>query len=189
MNALLVDRRALIAEMLVLVGAAAVPSTAIAAIAAGPVPAGAKAGFLDPAEMKLLAEIADAMIPRTDTPGAKDAGVPEYIDALMIDWAGEGARTQLRRVIGDYRLLVAASATTSAARLDAMVALDRRSFAAPAEDAGAGAYRWLKRIVFLAYRTSEAAFTSYVPNPGRYRGDLSRADYDALVAQYSVSAS
>ena len=67
-----------------------------------------------------------------------------------------------------------------------MVELDRQSFAAPADDIGAEAYRWLKRLVFLAYRTSEAAFTKYVPNPGSYRGNLSRAQYDALIAQYSV---
>ena len=187
MNALFVDRRTLITEMLALVGAAAVPSSALAAIAAKPVPAGAGPRFLDHAEMALLREVAEAMIPRTHTPGAADAGVPEFIDGLMIDWAGEGARAQLRRAISDYRTLAEAAGTRPAARLQAMVELDRRSFAAPAEDVGAEAYRWLKRMVFLAYRTSEAAFTNYVPNPGRYRGNLSRAEYDALVAQFSVS--
>ena len=187
MNALFVDRRTLIAEILALVGAAAVPSTAVAAIADGSLRARTKAGFLDSADMALLREIAEAMIPRTDTPGATDAGVPEFIDGLMIDWAGEGARAQLRRVISDYRMLAGSRGKSSAARLQAMVEFDRRSFAAPAEDVGAEAYRWLKRIVFLAYRTSEAAFTSYVPNPGRYRGNISRAEYDALVAQLSVS--
>ena len=188
MNALFVDRRTLIAEMLALVGASAVPSTAIAAIADGLRPAAAKAVFLDPSELKLLREMAEAMIPRTDTPGAADAGVPEFIDGLMIDWAGEGARAQLRRVISDYRVLADSRGKTPSARLEAMVELDRRSFAAPPEDVGAEAYRWLKRIIFLAYRTSEAAFTNWVPNPGRYRGNLGRAEYDALVAEHSVSA-
>jgi hypothetical protein len=187
MSALFVDRRTLIAEMLVLVGAAAVPSTAVAAIAAKPVRAGAAAVFLDPADMTLLREMAEAMIPRTDTPGAMDAGVPEFIDGLMIDWAGEGARGQLRRAIGDYCALAASRGKSSAARSQAMEELDRRSFAAPAGDAGADAYRWLKRMVFLAYRTSEAAFTTYVPNPGTYRGNLDRAEYDALVARSSVA--
>ncbi len=186
MSAIFVDRRMLIAEMLALVGAAAVPSSAVAAIAAGPVHAGARAAYLDPANMALLREMAEAMIPTTDTPGANDVGVPEFIDGLMIDWAGEGARAQLRWVISDYRTLVSSGNQTSAARLAAMVELDRRSFAAPPEDAGADAYRWLKRLVFLAYRTSEAAFRNYVPNPGSYRGNLSRAEYDALVATLSV---
>lgn len=186
MTAHFIDRRALIAEMLALMGATAVPSSAVAAIAAGAVRSDAPVVFLDPADMALLREMADAMIPRTDTPGATDAGVPEFIDGLMIDWAGEGARAQLRRVISDYRTLTDSRGRTSAGRLEAMVELDRRSFAAPAADAGADAYRWLKRIVFLAYRTSKAAFTNYVPNPGRYRGNLNRAEYDALTAEFSV---
>ena len=187
MNPLFVDRRTLIAEMLVLIGAAAVPSTAVAAIARGSVQPGAKAAFLDPGEMALLSEMAEAMIPRTETPGASDAGVPEFIDGLMIEWAGEGARAQLRRAISDDRSLAGAVGESPGARLQAMVELDRRSFAAPAGDLSAEAYRWLKRIVFLAYRTSEAAFTAYVPNPGSYRGNLSRAEYDALIAQLSWS--
>jgi gluconate 2-dehydrogenase gamma chain len=183
MTAHFIDRRALIAEMLLLVGATAVPSSAIAAIADGPVRPGAAIAFLDPADMALLREMAEAMIPRTDTPGAADAGVPEFIDGLMIDWAGEGARAQLRRAIAGYRTLAGSHGPASAGRLEAMVELDRRSFAAPAGDAGADAYRWLKRMVFLGYRTSEAVLTDYVRNPGTYRGNLSRAEYDALVAQ------
>lgn len=188
MNAHFVDRRTLIAELLALVGAAAVPSSAVAAIAAQPVEPGAGARFLDAAEMALLREMAEAMIPRTDTPGAGDAGVPEFIDGLMIDWAGEGARAQLRLALNAYRVLADAAGRMPAARLGAMVELDRRSFSAPADDAGAEAYRWLKRIVFLAYRTSEAAFTRWVPNPGSYRGNLSLAEYEALVAEHSVGA-
>jgi gluconate 2-dehydrogenase gamma chain len=182
----LVDRRQLIAEMLVLVGCTALPSTAVAAIADRSAPAVGRRVFLDPADMAVLREMVDAMIPRTDTPGAADAGVPEFIDGLMIDWAGDGARERLRRVISDYRIFASSRNWTSAVPFETMVELDRRSFGAPAEDIGAEAYRWLKRLVFLAYRTSEAAFTSHVPNPGSYRGNLSRAEFDALIAEYSV---
>jgi len=182
----MIDRRELIAEMLVLIGATTISSTSVAAAAARATPVAGKERFLRPAEMARLREMADAMIPRTDTPGANDAGVSEFIDGLMLDWAGEGARTRLRRAINDYGALANARGKAAAVRMEAMVDLDRRSFAAPAGDAGAEAYRWLKQMVFLAYRTSEAAFTSYVPNPGRYRGNLSRAEYDALIAERSV---
>jgi hypothetical protein len=186
MSHLLVDRRTLIAEMLALVGAAAIPTQVVAALASKPARARGKPAFLSSAEMTLLREMAEAMIPRTDTPGALDAAVPEFLDGLMIDWAGQGARDQLRRAVSDYRTLAAGK--KPAARLQAMVELDRRSFAAPEGDAGADAYRWLKRLVFLAYRTSEVAFTNYVPNPGTYRGNLTRAQYEALIAEQKVSA-
>jgi hypothetical protein len=35
---------------------------------------------LTASEMELVAKLSDLMIPRTETPGASDAGVPEYID-------------------------------------------------------------------------------------------------------------
>lgn len=188
MTDLFVDRRTLIAEMMALLGAATCPSQAIGAIASKPAREGTKASFLDEAELALLREMAEAMIPRTNTPGAVDAAVPEFLDGLMIDWAGQGARDQLRRAISDYRVLAESAGKNSAGRLEAMVELDRRSFVALSGDAGANAYRWLKRLVFLVYRTSEAAFTNYVPNPGSYRGNLSRAQYEAFVAEHSVSA-
>ncbi len=39
-----------------------------------------KPKILTPGEMELVAKLSDLIIPRTDTPGASDTGVPEYID-------------------------------------------------------------------------------------------------------------
>jgi hypothetical protein len=176
------------AEIMLLIGATAVPPAAL--LSAMPASAAGqesgKGRFLSPADFALLSEMAEGMIPKTDTPGAVDAGVPTFIDGLMIDWAGEGARAQLKRAVAAYAAAVRGRGASPADRVAALAELDQRSFAAPATDADAAAYRWLKRMVFLGYRTSEAAFVRYVPNPGPYRGNLSRAEYDALVAEKSV---
>ena len=38
---------------------------------------------LTPAEMQLVTKLSDLIIPRTDTPGASDAGVPEFVDRRL----------------------------------------------------------------------------------------------------------
>ena len=41
-----------------------------------------RSGFFSPEDFQLLSKLVDAIIPRTDTPGASDAGVPLYIDRI-----------------------------------------------------------------------------------------------------------
>lgn len=53
-----------------------------------------KAKWATTQEMKLLAELADIIIPRTDTPGASDAKVHEYIDYAL---AGDAKRKTIVR--------------------------------------------------------------------------------------------
>lgn len=142
--------------------------------------------------MATLIDVVDLMIPHTDTIGAVDVGVPAFIDGLMVDWAGKTARAKVVGVLADVEALAKTQSGASYAALDrdgrlaALTALDERSFAA--EDNRADAYKLFKRLVFLAYATSEQVLTDYVPNPGTYRGDLDRKEYDRLVAERSVSA-
>ena len=41
--------------------------------------------FLTDEQGALVAEVAEIMIPRTDTPGAKDVGIPSFIDGMLKD--------------------------------------------------------------------------------------------------------
>ena len=54
----------------------------IAALAA-PSPGEGQAAFLTAPELEWLKTLVDVIIPRTDTPGASDAGVPAYIDRRL----------------------------------------------------------------------------------------------------------
>ncbi len=85
------DRRVLMRNVALLLGAATVPTLA-----------GCKAamegkGALDEGQMKLLSAIADTIIPETDTPGAVGANVPKMLSGMIRDWASEATRAELDR--------------------------------------------------------------------------------------------
>lgn len=48
--------------------------------------------FLSKEQGAVVAEVAEIIIPRTDTPGAKDAGVPAFIDTMLKDAYAEDDR-------------------------------------------------------------------------------------------------
>jgi gluconate 2-dehydrogenase gamma chain len=59
---------------------------------------------LKPAQMEWVAKLVDLIIPRSDTPGASDAGVPAYIDRTL----NRNARTKARFLEGMTQLNSAA---------------------------------------------------------------------------------
>jgi hypothetical protein len=80
------DRRQMLEGLGALIGLAALPAEALAAVAG-------KAPSLDKGTTALVTAFADTLIPLTDTPGAVQAGVPAQFDALMHDWASPSHRT------------------------------------------------------------------------------------------------
>ncbi len=48
--------------------------------------------YFTPEQRKIIAAMSEVVIPRTETPGAIDAGVPRYIELMVADWMEEGER-------------------------------------------------------------------------------------------------
>ena len=48
--------------------------------------------YLTEAERKIIAAMAEVVIPRTETPGAIDAGVPRFIELMARDWLTDEER-------------------------------------------------------------------------------------------------
>jgi hypothetical protein len=153
------------------------PRTAQAAwdtVAAAPF-ASARALTDDRAE--LVASLADAIIPRTDTPSATDVGVPAFIDVIVAEYYSDDERAvflagldligaRLRR--GDATSFAGLSAESQKALLDS---LDQ-----PADRQAPDARAWsrLKGLVVHGYFTSERVqkdVLKTVVMPGRFDGN------------------
>lgn len=139
--------------------------------------------------LAFLTVFSDILIPRTDTPGASDAGVPGIIMALINDWAGVDVRTQMlididlinERLSGQGEAFLAQGLSQ---QTDALEELDTFAFSASemsaslkAKDVGAKdvgrAYRSFKRLVVLAFFMSEDGATKtlrYDAIPGKWDG-------------------
>ncbi len=52
--------------------------------------------FLTAGEMKTVTVISDQIIPRTDTPGATDVGVPAFVDRMMAGYYQDNERKAMR---------------------------------------------------------------------------------------------
>jgi hypothetical protein len=81
-------RRALLKRAAWLLGGAISAPAALAVLQGcsakqGSAAAGAAPKFLDAPQLALVGEIAEILIPKTDTSGARDAGVPAFIDTAL----------------------------------------------------------------------------------------------------------
>lgn len=100
----LLDRRDAIQRVAALLGASfAAPSmrVLIRAVEAASTSTGWRAQTLSPEQLEQVATVADHIIPRTDTPGAYDAGVHRFIDTMLADYYTSSERTDLLRGLAD----------------------------------------------------------------------------------------
>lgn len=91
-----VDRRQMLLGVVVLLGGAAAMSRFTRQSARDSTPSGPA---LSPHHSLLLEEIADVMIPATDTPGALAAGVPAFVREMFERWASPASRAEITGVL------------------------------------------------------------------------------------------
>ena len=150
-------------------------------------------GAFSAAEVALLDEIAETILPETSTPGAKAAKTGAFMALMVTSAYSERDRGVFRD--GMSRLDDACKASTGAGfmaatpaqRLTLLEVLDREQktameergngrrsrapAAAPAPDAPAHYFRMMKELALLGYFTSEIGYTRamrYIEAPGRY---------------------
>ena len=60
--------------------------------------------FFAPGRFAVLDAVAETIMPRTDTPGARDALVPARFDALILHWASAKTKADFARVLDEIEL-------------------------------------------------------------------------------------
>lgn len=183
---LITRREAIIAVSRALGGVALVGQAAMLAgcereeAADTPAAAGADVGLFPAADVERLSEIAETILPETDTPGAKAAGTGPFIAMMVTDcyWPAE------QRIFTDGLRDIDARAEkshaapflelTPAQRLELVTALDREQYEymqTRAADAPAHYFRMMKELTLLGFFTSEVGYKQalrYAETPGRY---------------------
>ena len=142
--------------------------------------------FFSAHELTLLTDIAELMIPRTETPGATDASVAAVLDGMMLSWAGQDTRKQFKRALKTLAKSAQQihkkpyTSLRPKQRFELLSNIDKTAFSKTPNEASKD-YRKLKELVFLIYYSSEEAGENYVPLPGEYYGNLTFEAYEDLM--------
>lgn len=135
--------------------------------------------FYNRREYRLVGVIADAIIPRTETPGAIDVGVPTYLDAMLNTWASEATQREHHAALDEIGAALGTRffGLPDAERRAAVAELDAAAYAeGGSEEGSVGArYRALKALIASVYYASEPGATQelqYELVPGRWAGNL-----------------
>jgi len=148
-------------------------------------------------DIVLLDEIAETILPETDTPGAKAAGVGAFMAMMVTDTYyepdqqifREGLKTIDARSRDSYGSdFVSATADE---RLSLLESLDAEQFEYMQDkpgDAPAHFFRMMKELALLGYFTSEIGYTQamrYTETPGRFDPCVPSAPGDKAWADHA----
>lgn len=153
----------------------------------GQAPANGPKNTFSAAEVGTLDEIAETILPRTKTPGAKDAGVGAFMAQFVTDCYTARQQATFRAGLADIDKRAGGRfvSLTPQARTELLRALDAEARKHVAEVTETGAaevaeamphpFTMIKQLVIFSFFTSKVAATEvlkYVAVPGRYDGDL-----------------
>jgi gluconate 2-dehydrogenase gamma chain len=166
------NRRAMLLGAVLLVGGTA----ALVRFGRNPGATATRGPALSGDQFALLEQVAEVIIPTTDTPGAIGAGVPEFIRDLLVNWGNEQSRAEISGVLDaiEQRTWEKHGARfielLDSQRLELMRAYDEQGVAGHDP-----AYRKFKQMVLLGYYHSEIGATQelrFELVPGTWRSCL-----------------
>ena len=134
---------------------------------------------LSPAQLELVATVAEHIIPQTDTPGARAAGVHRFVDTLLSDHYPATERDRFLAGLADLDARAQSAhgqpfrQCSPEQRIALLGEMDARAFASSRGEDG-WFFRRLKELTIVGYYTSEfgAMQELHVSPFGAYRGDI-----------------
>jgi hypothetical protein len=141
---------------------------------------------LTPDQARLIDVVAELIIPATDTPGARAAGVPQFIDRALADYYDKDQAERLRAGLARMDADAHAAhgdvfvALTPQQQVELLTSYDREAVAAKTETSShPHFFPALEDMVTVGYFTSEPGATvalQYDPVPGAYHGCVPLSD-------------
>jgi Gluconate 2-dehydrogenase subunit 3 len=152
---------------------------------------------------QMISTLAEMIIPKTDTPGAIEAGVPQFIEMMVADWYTDNERKILFDGLAALdsfcrdKYQAPFLQCSDAQRVEALKAAEklaqsyRSSTASPIDfamkkvDENTPFFTKIKELTVVGYYTSEVGAKqelSYNPMPMRYEGDY---DFAKVGRQWS----
>jgi gluconate 2-dehydrogenase gamma chain len=130
--------------------------------------------YLAPAQAATLAAAAERILPRTDTPGAADVGVPAFIDLLYGEFMTPAEQQLLTQGLAEIEAAAksahgAGFATLTPVQQDAVL----RAVAPRQQGRDSSSFGLIRSATVLGYFTSEQVGRNvlhYDPVPGAYNG-------------------
>lgn len=162
--------------------------------------AGFKPVFLDSDQAALISELAEIIIPKTDTPGAKEAGVPAFVDLMLKEcYSAEDQQ----RFLKELSAFDASAQKAYGGRFVSCTAEQQKELVNQVHAAALTEVRsenppkdrpfilMVKELTMLGFFTSEPGATqvlSYVAVPGSYQGcvPMGSTVKDASGTEYTV---
>ena len=178
------ERRELLKMIAAATGAAMI---GLPAFTRAQAPVAGAANAFSEADVALLDEVADTILPRTSTPGAKDAGAGAFMARYVADCYTPQNQAIFRDGLADLdrrggQRFLALSPDARSALLRTLDAEARARLATTAKEGGVDPgplaphyFTMLKQLAIFSFFTSHPGATEalrYVPVPGRYDGDL-----------------
>lgn len=135
---------------------------------------------LDANTRATVAAIADAIIPRSETPGALDIGAPDFIELLLAEWVSDDDRGAFTAGIAELEARAVQQHGKTWPTLETAAATSEIAWAEARADQPTAGQRTLRRIkswTVHAWITSETVQKTVIRTnitPGRYEGCVPR---------------